>query len=142
MGKMFHALYHDWLAFQMNVVNCATTQATVYCLQSMIVRFGLPKVMVALASLPVTDFKEFVKCNGISPVKISPYYQWRTEAVDWHSTNQVVTLFVSFQVDTLYNYRYSTCWTITETKITYTNSLCYTYIALKIMFYSNKRDRN
>ena len=51
---------------EMDVVNCATTQATVYCLQSMIVRFFLPKVMVALASLPVTDFKEFVECNGIS----------------------------------------------------------------------------
>ena len=58
---------------EVDVVNCATTQATVNCLQSMISRFGLPKVMVALGS-PVTDFKEFVECNKISPVQISPYY--------------------------------------------------------------------
>ena len=59
---------------EVDVVNCATTQAIVNCLQSMISRFGLPKVMVALGSLPVTDFKEFVECNKISPVQISPYY--------------------------------------------------------------------
>ena len=59
---------------EVDVVNCTTTQATVNCLQSMIARFGLPKVMVALASLPVTDFKEFVECNRISPVQISSYY--------------------------------------------------------------------
>ena len=58
---------------EVDEVNCATTQATVNCLQSMITRFGLPKVMVALASLPVTDFKEFVECNRISPVQIIPY---------------------------------------------------------------------
>ena len=59
---------------EMDVINCATTQATVNCLQSMIARFGLPKVMVALALLPVTYFKEFVECNRISSVQIRPYY--------------------------------------------------------------------
>ena len=57
---------------EVDVVNCATTQTTVNCLQSTISRFGLPKVMVALTSLPVTDFKEFVECNRISPVQINP----------------------------------------------------------------------
>ena len=77
MGKMFLIAvdaHSKWMEVEM--VDSATTQATVEHLRSMFARFGLPKVLVSDNGTCFTsgEFAQFTERNKIRHVKIAPYH--------------------------------------------------------------------
>jgi len=77
LGKMFLVVvdaHSKWM--EIEVVNTATTQATVEQLRAMFARFGLPKVIVTDNGTCFTssEFTEFTRRNHIRHFKTAPYH--------------------------------------------------------------------
>lgn len=77
LGKMFLVVvdaHSKWM--EIEIVNAATTQATVEHLRAMFARFGLPKVMVTDNGTCFTssEFAEFTRRNHIRHFKTAPYH--------------------------------------------------------------------
>ena len=77
LGKMFLVVvdaHSKWM--EIEVVNTATTEATVEQLRAMFARFGLPKVMVTDNGTCFTssEFAEFTRRNHIRHFKTAPYH--------------------------------------------------------------------
>ena len=76
-GKMFLIVvdaHSKWM--EAEIVNSATSQATIECLRMIFARFGLPEVMVTDNGTCFTssEFQEFAQCNNIRHVRIAPYH--------------------------------------------------------------------
>ena len=101
-----------WMKIE--IVNVATTVATVEQLRVMFARFGLPKVIITdngtcftssvFAEFKAKSYSPFQDCplsNGLISKENSADVQERNkEAVDWYRTNQIVTFPFSLQIDT------------------------------------------
>ena len=77
LGKMFLVsidAYSKWMDVQ--VVNSATSYATIEHLRTLFSTHGIPEVMVSDNGTPFTsaEFSEFITKNGIRHVKTSPYH--------------------------------------------------------------------
>ena len=76
-GKMFLIVvdaHSKWM--EVEIVNSATSQATIECLRMIFARFGLPEVMVTDNGTCFTssEFQEFAQRNNIRHVRIAPYH--------------------------------------------------------------------
>ena len=70
-GKMFLIVidaHSEWM--EVEIVNSATSQATIECLRMIFARFGLPEVMVTDngACFASSEFQGYAQCNSIKHV--------------------------------------------------------------------------
>ena len=76
-GKMFLiAVYAYSKRMEVEIVNSATSQATIECLRMIFSRFGLPEMMVTDNGTYFTssEFQEFAQHNSIRHIHIAPYH--------------------------------------------------------------------
>ena len=66
--------YSKWM--EVEIVNSATSQATIECLRMIFARFGLPEMMVTDNGTCFTsiEYQEFVEHNNIRHIRIAPYH--------------------------------------------------------------------